>query len=138
MKSQREQIAGWCVHYRGMHFDKTCKAGVAYDSIRDASGARGSFRNLPCFAGEGRLPCAHRSFPTDAEIDAQIAESDRAIEAIGKARRAITSSVMHRRGSGGSIDCPVCGVLGALVFSVAHNGHIHAGCRTAGCVAWME
>ena len=138
MKSLREQIAGWCIHYRGRHEREFCEAGVRFDDLRDTAGRRSAFATMPCFAGDGRIACPHRAFPTAEQVEAEVAASDRAIDAVARARRAIAGSVMHRRGSGGTIDCPICGTLGALAFSVAYNGHIHAKCRTAGCVAWME
>jgi hypothetical protein len=43
---------------------------------------------------------------------------------------------LHKPGSTGSIDCPVC--EGRLNFSIASNGHVWARCATQGCLAWME
>lgn len=47
-----------------------------------------------------------------------------------------------RRGMAGecdTIDCPVCKGEKCLDFSRSgYNGHIHAACRTEGCVSWME
>lgn len=38
----------------------------------------------------------------------------------------------------GETDCPVC-KTGRLRYSRAgYNGHVHAGCSTSGCVAWVE
>lgn len=38
----------------------------------------------------------------------------------------------------GVIDCPICR-SGKLKYSrSAYNGHVRAGCSTAGCVAWQE
>lgn len=133
-----EQIAGRCVHFSGMQHS-ACEVGIPYAEFKDpATKKRAAFSQVPCFAGDGRLPCERRQFPTPEEVAAEVAASDRFFENYKKARAAIMASVMARRGSGGSIDCPICGVLGSLVFSIAHNGHVHAKCRTAGCVAWME
>lgn len=42
-------------------------------------------------------------------------------------------------GGKGLIDCPVCEKVLCLSFiRAASNGHIHATCRTLGCVSWME
>lgn len=44
----------------------------------------------------------------------------------------------NKKGGSGCIDCPVCGNKESLFFSrAAYNGHIHAKCKTADCVAWM-
>lgn len=38
----------------------------------------------------------------------------------------------------GVIPCPIC-KSGKVNYSrAAYNGHVHARCSTAGCVAWME
>lgn len=133
IKPLAEQSAGWCVHYRGRHAREVCAAGVTYDSIRDDAGRLASFANLPCFAGDARLPCAHRRFPTAEEVAAEVESSDRAMANVGKARRAIVVTGLQS----GAIDCPICGKAKSLRFTVsAYNGHIHAGCP--GCVSWME
>lgn len=133
MKSLREQIAGSCKHFTGVQ-NKTCEVGVGYASLRDASGQRAAFATMPCFAGEGRAACVHREFPTEAEVEAEIAEADASFGRIRKAREAIVASKLQC----GSIRCPCCGKDGALRFSIAPgNGHIHAAC-SSGCVSWME
>lgn len=68
---------------------------------------------------------------------------DRA-EKIGRARAAIVAHLREpwRKGMPGVrgfIDCPVCLGKRTLEFSRSgYNGHVHAGCETPGCVAWME
>jgi hypothetical protein len=134
MKSMREQIAGSCRHFNGVQ-NKTCSAGVAYESIRDGDGQRASFATRPCFAGEGRIPCNLRSFKTGEEVEAEIAETDHLLAKVSGARAAIVASGQPH----GAIACPVCGTPDALRFSVSpYNGHVHAACATAGCVSWME
>lgn len=45
----------------------------------------------------------------------------------------------YRVGGAGRIDCPACGGHETLGFTrAAYNGHIHAACKTDGCVSWME
>jgi hypothetical protein len=134
MKSIREQIAGSCRHFNGVQ-NKVCSAGIAYESIRNGAGQRAAFARMPCFAGEGRLPCERRSFPTAEEVEAEVAASDRVIADMFKARAAIVAAKKDH----GQIECPICRVADALRFSVSpYNGHVHAACATAGCVSWME
>lgn len=83
-------------------------------------------------------------FRTPEEIAAEAAESTRRIELMGKARAAIVAALggawhgkKNRSGGSGRVNCPNC--AGMLSYSrSANNGHIHAKCSTAGCVAWME
>lgn len=44
-----------------------------------------------------------------------------------KAREAITNKEGTKRRLAGEVDCPVCDG-GKLKYSIASNGHIHAGC----------
>lgn len=53
-----------------------------------------------------------------------------------KARAAIVEKEGKTRGVRGHLTCPVDG--GRLVYTIAHNGHIHARCNNLGCVQWME
>lgn len=133
MKTLREQIAGSCVHFSGT-INPACEVGIRYAEFKDpASGKRAAFDQMPCFSGDGRLPCERRQFPTAEEVEAEVAASDRAISNVGKARRAIVASKLAH----GAIDCPVCARPKSLQFSVSsYNGHIHAACP--GCVSWME
>jgi hypothetical protein len=55
------------------------------------------------------------------------------------AREAIMATI-SRLPSAGTIDpCPVC-KQGVLFFTVASNGHVHAGCNNdkKQCVSWIE
>lgn len=67
-----------------------------------------------------------------------------ALEKMKKAREAIVAACgghwkRGTPGSSGRITCPVCSGVDMLQYSRAGvNGHIHARCGTAGCVAWME
>lgn len=75
-RSLRDQIADRCVHFTGIQCDE-CKAGVRYEDVRDPD-AR-PYR-LPCFrsdlfeTGQPAPSCASQRFPTDAEVDAEVAE----------------------------------------------------------------
>lgn len=131
----------FCKHYQAMSEHKSCKAGVEYDSLKGMS-----FETRPCFAEEGdvapRPGCALAVLPTLEEQ----AERERyfavRFENIGKARQAIVAACGGPWKKGkpsilGAIACPMCN--GHLDYSRAgYNGHIHAKCKTKGCVSWME
>jgi rubredoxin len=143
VKTLYEQKANKCRHFNGM-MNKVCEAGVAYETVRK-SGGRGYA--LPCFKDDSaehpECNCDKQSFKTHEEIAAEIEESDRRFQNTMTARMAIVEHLggPWKRGSPGvsaSIACPVC-KAGTLRFNrAAVNGHIHARCSTADCVAWME
>lgn len=138
MKSLRP----WCKHYRGMHEKTECEAGIKFSDLV-GRGTPGWFEKCPCF-GPGGEACEKSEYPTDEELKAAEEAMNRRFENIGKARAAIVSHLggpwkKGTPGGSGIIDCQVCGEEESLRFSRAgHNGHIHAGCETDGCVRWME
>jgi hypothetical protein len=142
VKTLYEQKANKCRHFNGL-MNAACDAGVSYASVKQTRTGGHGF-NFPCFKDrmEG-CACEKQSFQTDAEINAEIEESDRRFQNTMTARMAIVEHLggTWKRGSpgvSGSIACPVC-KAGTLRFSrAAVNGHIHARCSTADCVAWME
>lgn len=75
-RSLRDQIADRCVHFTGIQHDQ-CKAHVRYDDVRDTDVRP---HRLPCFrsdlfeTGEPAPVCTAQRFPTDAEVDAEVAE----------------------------------------------------------------
>lgn len=131
-----------CVHYTGT-VNPTCAAGVKYDDVIDKTTKPHS---LPCIGryNPGGATCEKCQLPTPEEVAADEAEVKRRFEGIGKARAAIVAHLggpwkKGTPGAGGRIDCPVCGAADSLGFSRSgYNGHIHAGCKTDGCVGWME
>ena len=131
----------WCKHYRGMHKKETCEAGVRFDSLPNY-GTRGFRDSCPCFAPCGG--CDKAEYQTAEEVAAEEAEMDARFAAVVKARAAIVDDCggPWKRGmpsQANEIKCPVCGAEGSLRYSRAgYNGHIHAGCKTEGCVRWME
>lgn len=136
----RETI--FCNHYRAMSEHDTCKVGVSYNSFDGVS-----FDKRPCFCKSGKPPnagCSLIDIPTAEQIAAEDAEFRKRFELIGKARDAIVTHLggpwkRGTAGAGGTIDCPACGAEKSLRFSRAgYNGHIHAACKTEGCVRWME
>lgn len=80
--------------------------------------------------------------PTLDEQEAKDRDVLERFEKIGKARAAIVSDCGGPWKKGkpsviGATTCPACG--GHLDYSRSgYNGHIHAKCKTPGCVSWME
>lgn len=131
----------FCNHYQAMSDHKECKAGVAYDTFKGLK-----FDERPCFERNGVAPtgCPLAVFPTPEERAEYEREMNERFAAIGKARQAIVTSLggpwkRGKAGSQGTITCPVCNGDNALRFTRSgYNGHIHAACKTEGCVRWME
>lgn len=137
-RTLREQLRK-CKHFNGL-MNRTCKAGVRYDDVRREPEPGEKGVQLPCLGNPGCL-CDKLEMRTEAEIDERIAEIEKVTDGTMRARAAIVASIGPWEGKGnvGVVDCPVCGKAKALHFSrAALNGHIHAGCKTKGCVAWME
>lgn len=131
----------FCKHYRAMSEHDTCKAGVAYETLKGLK-----WEDRPCFANRGELArpgCDLVELPTPDELAARDAENRKRFESTVIARQAIVDHLggpwkKGTAGAAGEIDCPVC-TNGKLRFSRAgYNGHIHAGCTTKGCVCWIE
>ena len=134
--------AGRCVHFNGIG-NETCDAGVKYEDVRDTSTKPYS---LPCLAeyNTAGATCDKCRYPTAEELAAEKEEQRRFMEGMTKARAAIVAACggpwkKGVTGSRGVIDCPVCGAVESLAYSRAgYNGHVHASCKTTGCVSWME
>lgn len=139
MKSSWEE---WCVHYNGIT-KKVCKAGVVYLDVRQP--VDGTKYEFPCFKDDGNgKGCGKCRFPTEEEIKAHHEMLSKMFDGSMLARQAIVEHLKGpwkkgMAGSQGLIDCPVCEKTLCLSF-VRHgsSGHIHATCRTLGCVSWME
>lgn len=135
--------SNWCKHYRGMHKKDSCEAGVRFDSL-PGHGAKGFFDSCPCFGPERLGTCSKSEYPTAEEKAAEDAEMELHFQKTMTARAAIVDDCggPWKRGDksvSGLIDCPVCKQPNSLSYSRAgYNGHIHAGCKTEGCVRWME
>lgn len=120
----------------------------------------------PCFKAEHGLTdgCSKCRFPTPEEIKAHDEECTGHVAKMFKARAAILDELKRRALAGdakvkpldpnckhrwhgtpshyysgsGEMACPVCNG-GKLQYSRSgYNGHVHARCSTADCVAWME
>ena len=145
--------ASWCIHYRSpsQGFGKpnltTCEAGVEFKSVQPKAGP--TFREQPCFLtdkGESKpdaLPCEKLRRPTPEEIAAHEKWWEARTGDMAKVMTAImpwrTEHKKKRIGGAQTIDCPACGGIKTLSMTIAaYNGHVHARCKTEGCVSWME
>ena len=74
-----------------------------------------------------------------ADLERRHKEGDKTVKRIGHSQGIDDEGEPSNYVSGGGeIVCPVC-ESGALRYSRAsYNGHVHARCSHAGCVAWME
>ena len=133
---------GFCNHYRAMSEHTSCEAGVSYETLK---GVPHDAR--PCFVRNGKPgshPCPLAKYPTAEELAKRDAEFAKRFEGTMKAREAIVEACggpwkKGKPGASGTIDCPVCNGVKTLRFSRAgYNGHVHASCKTADCVSWME
>lgn len=139
MKTLEEQIANKCRHFNGIS-EKTCKAGVCYDAIADAT--KSALERFPCFREGESTPCEKRDFLSEDEVLARVAEIKESTARTMKAMVAAFEDAKRlglKKGKGGtgSIKCPCCegGTLGYSVASI--NGHLWGKCSTENCVGWM-
>lgn len=121
----------------------------------------------PCFKHQTHLTdgCAKCEFYTPEELQARHEEFTAFVNRVSVAREAILQYLRRRWKEGpvpqhgvaapadisrfckpqtnyfcgsGKMKCPVCNT-GTLSYSRStYNGHVHAGCDTKDCVAWME
>lgn len=132
---------GKCVHYNGT-VNNCCEAGVNYRQMVGGENLGWAIRT-PCFADHvTTIACDKLRLPTAEEIAADKKAVQDSLDKFGKAREAIVAALggpwkKGTPGASGSTVCPNC--QGTLHYSRAgSNGHIHARCSTANCVAWME
>lgn len=125
---RRSRRARECRHFKPLVLGEksaeppTCHRSVVYPTP-----------HLPCFT-PGACPLFEAR--TAEELDKQEQALLLRLERLGKAADAVDAAV--KRGGDSPIPCPICGT-GKLHFRVSkYNGHVHAACSTAGCVAWME
>ncbi|MET3414799.1 hypothetical protein [Methylobacterium sp. 1030] len=123
-------VAGWCKNYNGFANNETCKAGMNYKTV--AGSETGWINILPCTKPVSCVSCPKMEKPTEAEVAAWEEYTKGRFQMIMTARRAIIQTGLK----GGSIECPSC--KGALYFSIASNGHVHAKCSAEDCLSWME
>lgn len=130
-----------CVHYNGTVND-CCEAGVNYRQLVGGEDTVWVMRT-PCFTRHAAtITCDKLRLPTAEEVDEDLKAVQDSLVKFGKAREAIVAALggpwkKGTAGASGSTVCPNC--QGTLHYSRAGgNGHIHARCSTANCVAWME
>ena len=141
--TKRPARATFCVHYRAMSEHKTCLKDVSYSTFDGMP-----FDQRPCFRKDRteapRCGCDLVQFATDAELDRAEEFFNKRMKKMSDARAAIVIACggPWKRGMpscGGLIKCPACDNDDALSYSrSSYNGHIHACCKTDGCVKWME
>lgn len=132
-ESQIQADAKNCRHFNGIQ-NGTCKAGVSYDSLPKGT----NILKYACFGFDTARCKKFEATGVDAARK-KWEEIDKHTVGFVEARTAITNKEGKNRGVQGRIDCPVCGQKESLHYSIAgYNGHIHAACKTEGCVRWME
>lgn len=147
-KSLRSQIADTCIYFNGT-MNKSCKAGMVYDEVD--KGLRVAYRaGLPCHKpdrddlerldGKPQCPCAKREFPSEEEIQRQLAVHEKHKQMFMATLPLIARIKKEHAGHNwkGIEECPVC--KGKLHMSCAgsYNGHVWGQCETKGCLSWME
>ena len=123
-----------CIHFTGIWPDKKCKAGVAYDDVRDTSTK--PFR-FPCIHPDAATTCAKLQTPTREEAEEWNRGVKERFAKVAKARAAAVADAGGKREVAGSLPCPACEV-GELHYGIADNGHVSGRCTTDNCVAWRE
>lgn len=126
----------WCKHRTPFTDDhKTCKVGVDFHQFM----GKGNIRLMPCLGecAEAIAICPQFQAYTEKELAEKHRLQNERFDRIGKIRGAIVASIKTTGKSSGSIPCPCCNG-GSVSFAQASNGHVHAGCSTPGCAAWME
>lgn len=136
-----------CKHYSGREImlgnEKKCKAGIdPVFSYCDGSYS-GWIKRAPCFKDNVDAPhCPAAVFPTQEEVAAEYAAFEVYLENFMKympvARENIIVIVQETGKHSGMTKCPKCGGLGLRWTHSTVNGHIHAQCKTADCLGWME
>jgi Zn ribbon nucleic-acid-binding protein len=96
-------MTDWCKNFQSMGEHTTCKAGVAYDDVRDGSKVPSQW---PCFAPGSSLhsesiKCAHCVYASPEEIAAKEAED--------KAFLAAFLEKLHKQSTGELRECVHCG-----------------------------
>jgi hypothetical protein len=122
-KSLHEQVAKKCIHFNGI-MNKTCRAGIAYDDVKDKS--QSPFR-FPCLQQGGQ--CSKAEFLTEGQIQEHLKEMGSAAVKNLTAYLRIKDFLKTNKVDQGKIPCD-CG--GDVRFVVSgHNGHIW--CRCTKC-----
>jgi hypothetical protein len=129
---QRAKRLATCKHFTGI-MNEACAVGVAYRPLRDTS--KPGLAKWPCMGTDCVNVCDKKELNTAEEVDAEEREFQERLSHFVPAREAIIATGK----AGGTIDCPRCNLVDGLYFTVSsYNGHVHAACRTMGCLSWME
>jgi hypothetical protein len=130
-----------CKHFTGIQ-NQVCQLGIKYASVRfenmfPQTGGRAV--QYPCI-DPGCDRCDKREYQTPEESEAEekmFAERTAMMIAALNAISQHAGKFTKGEGSRGVIECPTC--KGKLHYSRAgYNGHVHAKCETADCVAFMQ
>lgn len=128
-----------CIYFQGRVYP--CAQGV---TPRD----HWPFKMAPCHDPAHRLKCPSAEYESRQQAEAEEKRSEIENQQIIAARKLIleaaneTARKAHEKGIElefpltGRVVCPACG--GSIGYSMASNGHVAAGCRKEGCLAWME
>lgn len=103
----------WCRHYNGIP-NKTCKAGMSYDAVRDTSSKPARW---PCINADAVTACPWFEHYTDEEIE----KTDRAVSQFLEGIEALSS--------GKSDVCPHCGKQITSMRQVRRCVYASCGCR---------
>jgi hypothetical protein len=137
---------GVCMYFNGSLANDYCNAGVNYREFVGGPDP-GWARRTPCIKRHGVDGCNSYREPTAEEIKADEEAFEKSFAGMQKAIATIMEKTkanpdfepgmdVKKQGSGGEIDCPLCG--GTLHYIVsAGNHHIHGKCETTGCLTWM-
>lgn len=142
LQRRADKRASKCRHFNGT-VNAKCKVGIEYVSVRVERPGEKPPTALPCYGVGFENKCDSCVKPTAEEAMAEVL----ADEAIWQKRivgikaaheHAKASGLRKGRGGTGTLPCPVCGT-GTIGYAVSsYNGHMHAGCTTKDCVAWVE
>ena len=101
---------------------------------------------LPCLKhgdeeekGITKSSCADCTYPTSAEVEAELKEHDDDTDRLIKTLEVITPIKKAHKGEDwkGIVECPICKKNLHVVHS-SYNGHVRVSCETKECVQFME
>lgn len=114
-----------CIYFHGTNKEK-CEQGITYKDVM-----KERLLDIPCFSKTG-LVCDKYTEPTDEQLKEQKDGQEKSFKGMCEAIKLIKETNKQH----GIIPCPICSKN--LAFTVSgYNGHIHGGCETKGCLAWM-
>lgn len=124
----------WCRHYTGVGNHKTCKVGIAYESVKDPT--TNVFR-YKCYDPDSAVDCASHELHTAEELKERDDWMDERLQHILAAMALIKPFRKRGQSTTGTIECPKC--KGILDYGIAgYNGHTRGKCRTEQCLTWIQ